>query len=196
MLDYDLYLLSLTFPLLLGGIYFWGSQILFDGGSIAFHEDCCCEDECSVCDEGTWSSWSTATVTLTGTPSDDFCEDCDDWIGSWSLTEKNALGCYVCKSSGLPCQNTADPLTDGAGYNDMCLYWTLVEGNDVVMALVISYQCLTQSGFIRWTSDTIEDAPVDCSSSYDFGTSSTEQHNCTSFYPCDLNSLSASVVFS
>ena len=58
----------------MGTIYFWGNQILFEGGSIAFHRDCCCcEILCGPC-----TQLPTYFEVTLGGYEDDGCSDCED----------------------------------------------------------------------------------------------------------------------
>ena len=195
LLDYDTYLLSLTFPLLLGmAVQFWDGVVLFDGSSVAMHADCCCEDECNVCDAGTWSSWSTATVSFSGTVGNgtDPCDsdECPSFSNaSFDLTEKNYGGCYVSKTSGLPCQAGV------YGTSSITIAWSLVQGT-VYANLSLSFKCDTQGGTWSWSITDLGNSPVDCSPDIDFGSSPSLSHNCASWDHCDFTGIGASVTFS
>ena len=69
MLGYDAYLWLMALPLALGGIYFLtcetpiGTAILFEGGSIGMHVDCCCCPRCALGCTRTPRLWGTVEFT-------------------------------------------------------------------------------------------------------------------------------------
>jgi hypothetical protein len=66
-------------------VYFEGGQVLFDSGSIAFHEDCCCEAICDHCTGDT----SSLNVDFTNVDTLE-CTECSTFYGSTFTLTRDA----------------------------------------------------------------------------------------------------------
>ena len=97
-------------------------------------DSCGFQDECNVCDEGTWSEWSTATVSFSGTIGNgtDPCDsdECPSFSNaSFDLTTKVYSACYVERTTNLPCQWAGG--AGDYGTASIRIQWTLIPGSPV-----------------------------------------------------------------
>lgn len=130
MLEYDVYLLAMTMPLVLGGVYFWfcedTQRVLFDNGSVAFDEDCCCCPPCSDCDNNPppygWVTFSGVVAT-------------DPQVCAYCTTSMNNTSFEVECSQTDDCFYVASiPAGTYCGY-DRLKYW-INNGSDNVQVVI------------------------------------------------------------
>jgi hypothetical protein len=58
-----------------GVIQFWEGKILFVDGDIAMNEDCCCEDHCIVCTDGSSPNYLLMKLYLSDATEENFCDN-------------------------------------------------------------------------------------------------------------------------
>lgn len=163
LLSYDIYLLSLAIPILLGGIYFWDGDVLFDSGSIAMHEDCCC-DMCTWCvpPSGTPDE---IQVVISGVTNDG-CADCGDFNDT-----------FICSRAAFQCYWTSDEFT-------VCnwAHTIRVVINDVGITVTDNHV-----GPLAYVAFRKSDESVDCANL------SSESIPFLSDYDCDASSASCAI---
>lgn len=185
---------------LLSSVHFWDGVILFDGTSVAMHEDCCCVD-CTFCQYGTFNDVTSATVDFTGTIANDDCSTCQADI----MTPTFELSPVALPSSSPfdPCcyklEGDLGCNSGGYGFTKLQFCWVHTTGTYFQGQLKFYYECNDGSnyGLWKWFGSAISYSPTkyDCTTAQSYNSGSNSDSGCSPYSPCSMLNVNAGITF-